>query len=129
MTFRLFISEDEDVFLGRIFNICYRHLIDDEMKQGVAHARRTFGEVKQHNGVHFHMDGRKLTPSEVTDMYLNSKYFHTDLEYQQQLDSMLPFEAGFLRYYFLNFVINTSKIISYMGNGAEHALQEGLLQF
>ncbi len=130
MTFRHFISDSEDVFLSRIFNICHRRLTSDEMKQNLAQARQAFEKVKLHNnGVSFIINGNQLTSLQVTDVFLNGRYFHNDLEYQQQLDSMLPFEADILRFHFLNFVINASQIIQYVRNVVDHAFQEGLFQF
>jgi hypothetical protein len=129
MTFRQFISENEDVFLNRIFNICHQRLTSDEIKQHLAQAREAFEREKQHNGILFQMDGRQFTPLQITDLYLNSMYFHNDLESQQQLDSMAPFVADFPRSYFLNFVINVTRVILYVGNVITHAFQEGLFQF
>jgi hypothetical protein len=62
-------------------------------------------------------------------MYLDGKYFHNDLEYQQQLDSMQPFEANFPRSYFLNFVIQTTKIIVDVYCIVGNAFEAGLFQF
>lgn len=44
-------------------------------------------------------------------MYLNGKYFHNDLEYQQKIDALSPFVANLIRSYFLNYLINTTKLI------------------
>lgn len=129
LTFRHFISEREDAFLGRIFSICHQRLISNEIKQSLAQARQSFEEVKKHNGVHFQINGKRYSPLEVTDMYLNGRYFHSDLEYQQQLESMPPLTSELLRFYFLNFIIQASKIIHYVRNGVAHAFQEGLFQF
>ena|SRR5215469_2588937 len=111
LTFRHFISEGEDVFLNSIFNICHRRLTSDEMKKNIAQARQLFELVKQQNVVSFRVNGSELTPLQVADMYLNGKYFHNDLEHQQQLDNMPPLIADTRRYQFLNFVINASKIV------------------
>lgn len=127
--FRHFISEKEDVFLSHILNICSLRLTSDVMKQNVAHLRESYKQVKQHNGMHLIVNGRQLTPLQVTDIYINGKYFHNDLEYQQQLDSLNPFKSNLLRSRFLNFVINTSKIIDVTQSGVDHALQDGLLLF
>lgn len=129
VSFRHFISEKEDIHLNRILSICHRRLTSDEMKQNLAQARQSFEQIKQHNGSSFHMNGHELTPLQVTDMYLNGKYFHNDLEHQHQLDSLLPFEADLLRFRFLDFVINASKIIAYVRNVVIHAFQEDLFQF
>ncbi len=129
LTFRPFISESEDVFLNRILNICSWQLKSDEMKQNVAHIRESLERVKQYNGILFQRNGRHITPLQATNMYLDGIYFHDDLEYQKQLVSMYSLEADFLRSYFLNFVIDTSKIIDIIQNGIYHAFQEGLFQF
>ena len=99
------------------------------MKQNLAQARQAFEKVKLHNGISLIINGVELTSLQVTDVYLNGRYFHNDLEYQQQLDSMSPLEADIVRFQFLNFVINTSKIILYVRNVVDLAFQEGLFRF
>lgn len=91
LTFRHFISEKEDVFLNHILNICHHRLTSNEIKQNLTQAYQAFKQIKLGILVSLHVDGRKFTPLQITDMYLNGKYFHNDLEYQQQLDDMLPF--------------------------------------
>lgn len=39
VAFRLFISNDEPVFMNKVFNLCQRHLTDDTIRQQVAEAR------------------------------------------------------------------------------------------
>jgi hypothetical protein len=129
LTFRPFISENEDVFLNRIFNICHQRLTSDEMKQSLAQARQSFERGKQDNGIHFLLNGRQFTPLQITNMYLDGRYFHNDLEYQQQLDSMLPLIEGFPRTYFLSFIMHTTKIIVDVYCTVGNALEAGLFQF
>ena len=128
LTFRHFISEREDVFLNHIFNICHQRLTSDEMKRSLAQARRSFERAERDIGIPVQFNGRQLTPLQITNMYLDGKYFHNDLEYQQQLDSLPPI-ADFPRAYFLNFIINTSKIIDDVYNTVGTALEAGLFQF
>ena len=129
MTFRHFISDQEDVFLGRIFNICHRRLMNEEMKQDLAYMHQLFNRIKLHNGISLHVDGNELSPLQVTDIYLNGKYFHNDLEYQNQLDTLPSSVADMLRFHFLHFVINGSKVIFYVQNVVSLAFSEQLLQF
>src|SRR6266700_5632182 len=129
LTFRSFVSENEDVFLNRIFNICLRRLTSDEMKQSLTQARQSFEQAKQNNGIIFQLNGKHLTPLQITNMYLDGKYFHNDLEYQRQLDSMSPPVADFPRTYFLHFIIHTTDIIIHVYNIVGNALEAGLFQF
>src|SRR5258708_2017465 len=44
--FRQFISDKEPVFLSRIYKICLRRLVDDELKQLVADSREIWGKTR-----------------------------------------------------------------------------------
>ncbi len=129
MTFRHFIAQEEDIFLFRIFGICHRKLIVNEVKQDLIQKREWLKQIEQHNWMPLEMNGHKVTPLQVTDMYLNGKYFHNDLGHQQFLDSLPPFIAQELRYRFLDFVVNTSRIALHMRTAVNHAFEENLFQF
>ncbi len=129
MTFRHFISEREDVFLNHIFSICRRQLPSGGIKQNLAQACQFFEQVKLHSAASFRMNENEYTPLQVTNIYLNGKYFHNDLAYQQLLNNLPSCIADVFRFHFLNFVINTSRIILYVQIIVKHAFKENLFRF
>lgn len=129
MTFRHFISESEDTFLGSIFNICYKRSIDEETKGNIIQLRKIYENIKIDNSMRLYINEVRYTPLQITDIYLNGKYFHNDLEYQQLIDNLDPFIVANLRKYFLNFLIDTSKIIIITSNNIELAFKGNLFDF
>src|SRR5216683_4381596 len=88
LTFRHFISEKEDTFLSRIFGILYVRCIDVSNKQSIVELRKAYETVKLHNNLQIIVNNEKYTPLRITDIYLNSKYFHNDLEEWEFLDNL-----------------------------------------
>lgn len=129
VTFRHFIAKKEDTFINNIFSICHRKLTNNDMKQSLIKARESLRQAERFNIISFRLNGEELTPEKATDMYLNSKYFHNDLEPQEQLDEMSPLMYDMTRFSFLNFVITASKIIVYTQHTIICAFKDDLFLF
>lgn len=128
MTFRRFVS-NEDVSLNHILNICQKRLTTDELKKQIPTVRQMWSETRQHSGLKLIMDGKEVSAEEISDMWLNGQYFHDDLAHREFLKSLSPFIYTDLRAKFLNFVIQASRVILYMGVLVNTALQDGSFQF
>ena len=128
VTFRRFVS-NEDVQLNRVFNICHRRLINNELKQQFSLLREAWSRIRRHSGLSLIMDGSEVTSEKLADIWLNGRYFHDDLEHRELLDSLPPFILADLRFKFLNFVVEASRLIIYMGRAVDTALHDGSLQF
>ena len=128
VTFRRFVS-NEDVQLNRVFNICHRRLINNELKQQFSLLREAWSRIRRNSGLSLIMDGSEVTSEKLADIWLNGRYFHDDLEHRELLDSLPPFILADLRFKFLNFVVEASRLIIYMGRAVDTALHDGSLQF
>ncbi len=51
VTFRLFISNDEPVFMDKIFNLCRLHLADEAVKRHIADARSQWNMLKRQDSI------------------------------------------------------------------------------
>jgi len=129
LTFRQFIAEKEDIHLNRILNICTKLLIDDDMRKYIAKARESLKKVGLDNSFQLIIFGARYTPLQITDIYLNSKYFHNDVEGQEFLDSIPKFASDLLRARFLHFIQFTSLIIIDINNIIKYSFEENLFQF
>lgn len=128
MTFRRFVS-NEDVSLNHILNICQKRLTNVEKKQQLSTVRQLWSETRQHSRLKLVMNGKEVSAEEISDMWLNGRYFHDDLDHRELLDSLPPLIYTDLRAKFLNFVIQASRIIIYMGLLVDTLLQDGSFQF
>jgi len=128
MTFRRFVS-NEDVSLNHIINICQKRLTNVEQKQQLPTVRQLWSETRQHSGLKLVMNGKEVSAEKISDMWLNGRYFHDDLDYRELLDSLPSLIYADLREKFLNFVIQASRIIIYMGLLVDTSLQAGSFQF
>lgn len=129
LTFRQFISEDEDIYLNRIFNICHRHIVNDEVKKHLAKARQIFEGMKKNNGLSITVNNVQLTSLYITDMYINGKYFHNDIDYQTEIDKMDLVTADVVRFEFLSYVESVTRIIIYVRGAISHAFEDNLFDF
>lgn len=128
MTFRRFVS-NEDVSLNHILNICQKRLTNGERKQQLPTVRQLWSVARQHSGLKLLMNGKEVSAEEVSDMWLNGRYFHDDPGHRELLDSLPPLIYADLRAKFLNFIIQASRIIIYMGLLVETSLQDDSFQF
>ncbi len=63
VTFRKFISTSEHVFIHRIFNDCYRFLIDDKLKKEIRKAKNDWNkQFRSGPSMSLNIDGKSLMP-------------------------------------------------------------------
>ena len=58
---------------------------------------------------------KELTPKYVADLWMNGHYFHNDDGKYAALESMLGYELAFVKAYFIEFVIQATYVITYVG--------------
>jgi hypothetical protein len=129
VTFRQFISENEDIYLNRIFNICHQRIVNDEVKKHLAEARQIFEGMKQNNGLNIIVNNVQMTPLYITDMYINGKYFHSDIDYQTEIDNMDLVTADVVRFEFVSYVESVTRIIVYVRGTISRAFEDNLFSF
>jgi hypothetical protein len=126
MTFRHFISEKEPVFLNFVLNICSIRLVNEDLKGFIAGARKDWADIQKVSGIMLIINGTELPALEVWKIWINGKYFHNDLRYQQMLDQAPPEILNFLRYNFLSFVVSATHLIAWLHQLVLQALNENM---
>lgn len=127
ITFRQFISDDEPVYLNRIYNLCQQFLTGDDLKGYLVQARAAWKETQKRSGLRVVLNGRELTPEFVTDLWINGYYFHNDGEKRAVLKRLVPHERMLVRYCFLDFLVEATRQVLYVANVVRVALRKGLL--
>jgi hypothetical protein len=129
VTFRHFISNDEPVFLNSVLNICTIRLISEELKGFIADARKDWANIQRVSRIMLIINGTELPALEVWKIWINGKYFHNDLRYQQLLDQAPPEVLNFLRFNFLSFVDSATHLIAWLHQFVLKALSENMFLF
>lgn len=128
LTFRQFVSDNEPVFLTRIYNLCQQYLTSDKLKGRLIKSREYWKQVQKNIGIKLVFNKRELTPEYVTDLWINGYYFHNDENKMSMLRRLLPHERMLVRNQFLNFLLHATQQIFYVRNIITVALKEGLLK-
>ena len=128
LTFRQFISNDEPVYLFKIYSLCYQHITNEELKANLVESRRSWQQELRQGGIRLNLKGRDISPEEVTNLWVNGYYFHNDHEKMLMLKSLLPHEHMLVRHIFLDHMIEATRRVMYVGRIVNIALREGLLR-
>lgn len=130
LTFRQFISNDEPVYLFKIYNLCQLHITDDKCKEVLAEARSIWQELlkKSGSGITLTVDNKELTPEDITDLWINGHYFHNNIEKRRFLKSLEPHLLDGAKAIFFDHVIETTKVIKHLGENIDVALRQGWLK-
>ena len=129
LTFRQFISNDEPVFLNRIYNLCQRCITSEQMKGYLIKSREAWKQAHRSSGIKLIFNKRELTPEFVTDLWINGYYFHNDARKVSMLKRLLPHESMLVRNQFLNYLVDATRHVLYVGNVITVALKENLFKF
>ena len=129
LTFRQFVSNNEPVFLNRVYNLCQRHLSSDQLKGYLVESREAWRQAQRSSGIRLVINNEELTPEFVTDLWINGCYFHSDPEKLSRLKQLLPHEGMLVRNQFLSYLVDATRQVIYLGNVVTIALHENLFRF
>ena len=127
LTFRKFVSNDEPVYLNRIYNLCRRCFTSQELKGYLIQSRAAWKDALHGKGFSIVLDKGRVTPEEVLNLWINGWYFHDDEEKLRRLKLLIPEQRIFARWLFLDFIAEATRQIFYVENVITVALREGLV--
>lgn len=132
LTFRRFISENETVFLFKIFNLCQRHLNSDRLKNYLIEARQNWSQQVHSGrtgGVNYKLNGIQISPETITDLWINGYYFHDSPDKLRDLEKLLSDNRVLVRHIFLDHLVEAVRFISYTRFIVTVAFREGHFNF
>src|ERR1051326_6379380 len=113
VTFRKFISDREPLYLFKIHNICFQHLVSDKLRNNLIEARQAWQKELKQGGIHLNFNERDIRPEYITNLWINGYYFHDEPEKYRKLKSLLPHENMLVKHIFLDHVIEATRQILY----------------
>lgn len=132
LTFRKFLSNDEAVFLFKIFNLCQQYLNSDKLKGFLIEARQLWSQQMKggkKGNVRFTKNGRLLYPEYVTDLWINGYYFHDSPDKLRELEELLSADTFLSRHIFLDHLVQAVRFISYTRFIVTVGFREGHFNF
>ena len=128
LLFRHFISDNEPVFVNRIFDDCFRFLNDDRLKGELKKAREEWRNQLSTGNIAIRIDDTKLTPEHVLDLWINGYYFHNDPDKLAELKNLLGQPLPFARGRFVTMLPILTTIILFLGEVVSRGLDNNLFQ-
>ena len=131
LLFRQFISENEPIFINRIFTDTIRYLQSDTLKTEVEKARKAWNDsFRKMGSLQVVIDNKELTAEYLLDLWINGHYFHNDSEKEEELRRYLATgDMPLVRMQLLTVLPGLTQIVGYMGKVIKSALQEGHFSF
>jgi hypothetical protein len=142
LTFRQFISNDEPVFLNKIYNALQIKLSDQALKVELIKSRKRFksasssADLQLIIGEETKSKGKKdieikevITPELITKILLNARYFHNDEEKAEKIKRFEKFEdwgKGMFRYNFIQYLIKVTNEIFFIDAVVKEASNRSL---
>jgi hypothetical protein len=123
--YRKFISNDEPVFLPRIYNILERKLTSDHLRTKLRLSREAWRRTQEGAGLSVTVDDRRTTPEHVMDVFINGRVFHMDTAKRQEFQRLWPNPVT--RFQMNNLVVEACRQLFFVQSIVRVALREGLL--
>ncbi len=127
LTFRHFVSNDEPVFLNKIYNLLHTSLTSVELKGFLIESRKLVKAAQKTAGLQLEYNGEVISPEKILNMWINGHYFHNDEELKKKLDELIDSTVMLVRFNFLDFLIETSKQILNVRDVINETLEKNLL--
>jgi len=128
LTFRMFISEKEPVFLNRIFNLSIKTLTDDRLKSFMIDAKEKWKKAEGEAVLSLKYQGKLLTLDQIASLWISGKYFHKDPDKRQILQDLDYHTEMIFKHQFLDFLVIATNYIFYADRIVKHAIKEGLIK-
>lgn len=127
--FRHFISDNEPTYMYSIFNLCHRLLSNDSLKSELIEIRKYWKTSLERNGIQLKFNDKELQPEELMSIWVNGWSHHNDLNYRRLLKSLIPYEGAILKAFFLDALVESTKVVLCAGDAIRFAYNRGWLVF
>jgi hypothetical protein len=127
LTFRQFVSDEEPVYLYRIYNVCQKNITSDELKGYLIEGRKAWRRSLTHGGFKLVWNDTEFQPEKVLDLWINGVYFHNDSAKREFLNHIAPHQKMLLRQVFLNALADGARQVLFVNHIIKSAIKDGLI--
>jgi hypothetical protein len=128
--FRHFVSDNEPMFLYKVFNTCQQYLNNDALKTELIEIRKLWGNALKKNGIELAIDGSEYTPEDLMRTWLNGWSHHNDDEFRNLVkEAPSKIQATIVKGYMLDALVEASKVITVTGEAVSAARKNGWFTF
>ena len=128
LTYRQFISNDEPIYVYKIFKLCRTHITDSKGRAVFADARKEWKAIETGGVLRLVKNGQVIHPTETQDLWINGYYFHNDEEKRKRLNELSNgFQEPF-RHHFLAHIYEATRIILFVADQLAYALRIGAVK-
>lgn len=131
LTFRKLISNNEEVNVDRVLNICIEFIKNEqqELREVLKELKTVWGYGYRNGFVQMQQGGRNLTPEYVLDLWINGSYFHDDPDKRQQLIELMKNDLPSVKIQLLWSLPILTRIILHVGALVSQALEDKSFDF
>lgn len=116
LTFRHFYLNNSQINFGKICNLLYQKIDNDEIKDNIAKAREVYNKLLNASPIGFKFNNEELTPKKIIDLWLNAEYFHTNGVKREVLKQINATVGPFFQFLFISPLYDLVGIINYLAN-------------
>jgi hypothetical protein len=127
LSFRPFISNDEPIFVNRVYNTCWPVLRSDDLKARMVKGREHWTNSARNGPFRLVINNEHLSPEHLTDLWINGPYFHNDKRKAKTIDRLDPMGTIFARQAFINHLIPATNYVIDLGQIIVIGRAQGLL--
>ena len=119
---RQYYAPGESINFNKVYNLVWKYLDekDPKVKKCAAWAIKGFKQIQKQSQLAIIVNGRKLTPIEIIDLWFNANIFHADLDKVKKFEQLSRSRAApFIAFEFKSAIINLSNVIMYFSSFVE----------
>jgi hypothetical protein len=121
-----FIRSDEDAYLPAVMTLAVRHFDDPELVHAIESAQHYHRTSL--DSIHLNVNGQLITGEKATYLWMNSAYFHRDLQKAAVLASHGEMAAPLVRHQFLTYLIEMIQLAIWVGSVIAKADERGVIR-
>lgn len=134
--FRKFTSENSDVFMNKIYNLCSQYLSDEELKKLVADDYETWRDIQNKSewnekkiSFKVKINGEEFIPKELAEKWMNGFVLHDNVESIKFFEDRSSFELDCIKWSINSYINSSTTHILNFAKAVNEALKYNLFIF
>jgi hypothetical protein len=127
VTFRMFISNEEPIYMDRILNLCQLHIQSEEHRLIAARIRNEWKHPLRSRGIETDFHGQQFTMENLLRSWINGPVFHNDIGIIKAIEDMDPIVRAISQGFFVMGTSVATDYIIWLANVLKNALDNNLV--